>query len=165
MIGEAVGAAVAKYGAIVGGLMIGTAAKYGLALTDGKRLTLKGAIADLLLLGILGLLAILVSDSLALTGNARVLAGALAAVSSDRLVRLARDQFMRSAEGQISKLMPPVEKEAILHVPAGDGQPDHIDVQTPALTEADRMKVNLRRAYGGKGSLPESVRILLSKLD
>jgi hypothetical protein len=61
--------------------------------------------------------------------------------------------------------MPPVEKAAILHVPAGNGQPDHIDVQSPARTEAEQMSVNLRRAYGGKVSLLESVRVLLRKLD
>lgn len=154
MIGEAIGAAISKYGAIFGGLAIGTAAKYGLLLTDGKRLTLRGALADMLLLGMLGLLAVLISDAMHLTGNARVLCGALAAVSSDRLVRLARDRFMKSAEGQMSRLLPAGEREAIMRLPAGKGDPDQIDVQVPPTTPSDRMRSILRQSYGRNGDRP-----------
>lgn len=95
--------ALAKYGPTAAGLLIGTAAKYGLTLTEGRRLTWVGALSDVLLLGMLGFLAVVVSDAFALTGNARVLAGALAAVSSDRLVRLVRDRFLQRADRDLIK--------------------------------------------------------------
>lgn len=169
MIREAAAAAfaqaVTKYGAIVGGLAIGTAAKYGLALTDGKRLTLKGAVADLLLLGMLGLMAVLFSEALHLTGNAKVLVGALAAVSSDRLIRLARDRFLKAADGQMSKLLPPVEQEAVVEVPAGTGQPDTVRVQVPPVTRPERMASNLRRAFKRPRGAPEDHIALLREID
>ncbi|MDE0879958.1 MAG: hypothetical protein OSB00_15050, partial [Sphingomonas bacterium] len=100
------GAVAAKYGPTVAGLIIGTAAKYGLTMSEGRKLTIKGVIADMLLLGMLGLIAILIADWFALAGNARVLAGALAAVSSDRLVRLVRDRFLQRADQEIGEMLP-----------------------------------------------------------
>lgn len=94
------GVVSAKYGPTIAGLAIGTAAKYGLALNEGRPLTWRGVLADLLLLGILGLLAIAISELVAqvtrtpIGTDFRVLIGSLAAVSSDRLVRLARDRFV-----------------------------------------------------------------------
>ena len=103
--------AAARYGAVAIGLAIGTAARYGLALGDGKRLTWRGILADLLLLGILGLLAVIASDWAGLTGNAKVLAGALAAVSSDRLVRLVRDRFEKAATDRLDTMVAPVSAD------------------------------------------------------
>lgn len=105
-------ALTAKYGPTVAGLIIGSAAKYGLTLTEGRPLTWRGLLADALLLGMLGLLAILIADTFNLAGNARVLTGALAAVSSDRLVRLARDRFVRRIESDTNALaVLPVTKD------------------------------------------------------
>ena len=108
----------AKYGPTLAGLMIGTAAKYGLTLTEGGKLTWKGALADILLLGMLGLLAIAIGDALGLTGNYKVLAGALAAVSSDRLVRLARDRFMKRAGVELDAALR-AAPEAVAQLPGG----------------------------------------------
>ena len=155
-VGQAVGAALTKYGAIIGGLLIGTAAKYGLALNEGKRLTWKGALADLLLLGILGFVAVVFSDGLHLEGNAKVLAGAIAAVCSDRLVKLIRDRALKSAEGQMARLLPSGDREAIMRVPAGLGDPCHMDIQVPtkSSTGAERLQSNLRQSYGHTGDRP-----------
>ncbi|MEJ8630581.1 hypothetical protein P0F65_13425 [Sphingomonas sp. I4] len=101
------GAAGAKYGATIIGLGIGTAARYGLALSEGRQLTWRGMLADLLLLGILGLLAIAISDGAArIVGvtvgtDYRVLVGSLAAVCSDRLVRLVREHFMKRVSDEL----------------------------------------------------------------
>lgn len=84
-----------KYGLTGVGLIIGTAAKYGLTLQEGQRLTWRGLIADALQLGMVGLISVGIADWASLTGDARVFSGALAAVSSDRLIRLAREQFMQ----------------------------------------------------------------------
>jgi len=101
------GIAGAKYGPTIAGLAIGTAAKYSLALTEGRKLTWRGVLADVLLLGMLGLLAIAISDGAArIVGvtvgtDYRVLIGSLAAVCSDRLVRLARDRFFKRVAEEI----------------------------------------------------------------
>ena len=110
-------ALTARYGPTIAGLIIGTAAKYGLTLTEGRKLTWRGVIADMLLLGMLGLIAIAITDWFSLTGNARVLAGALAAVSSDRLVRLARDRFLRRIDGDLAPAIR--STEAMARVKAG----------------------------------------------
>ena len=104
------GLAGAKYGPTIAGMAIGTAAKYGLALSEGRRLTWRGVVADLLLLGMLGLLAIAISDAAAriigvsVGTDYRVLIGSLAAVSSDRLVRLARDHFLKRVDAELGQL-------------------------------------------------------------
>lgn len=159
---------IARYGAIVIGLTIGTAAKYGLLLSDGKRPTLGNLLIDALLLGMLGSLAIAVSDWLHLTGNAKVLCGALVAVSSDRLIRLVRDRFLKAADGQMSRLIPSGDREAILSVPAGKGEPDAIGVQVPPTSPAERVGASLRRNFGRSGDrrgVPEDQIELLRKLD
>lgn len=110
----------AKYGPTAAGLVIGTAAKYGLTLTEGKPLTWRGVVGDLLLLGMLGLIAIIIADWFDLAGNARVLAGALAAVSSDRLVRLVRDRFLKRIESDLGSAIK-AAPEALAIVPPGTG--------------------------------------------
>ncbi|KQO51417.1 hypothetical protein [Sphingomonas sp. Leaf257] len=104
------GLAGAKYGPTIAGMVIGTAAKYGLAVTEGRRLSWRSVFADLLLLGMLGLLAIAISDAAAriigvsVGTDYRVLIGSLAAVSSDRLVRLARDHFLKRVDAELDQL-------------------------------------------------------------
>ena len=98
--------AVSRYGAVAIGLLLGLLAKYGLALTDGHTPTWRGLLADLLLLGMLGLLAIIASDWLGLTGNMKVLAGAMVAVSSDRTVRAVRKRFEQWSAAQLEARMP-----------------------------------------------------------
>ena len=98
----------AKYGATIAGLVIGTAARYGLALSEKRKLTWRGVLADFLLLGILGLIAIAISDAAARIAGVsigtdfRVLIGSLSAVSSDRLVRLARDYFLKRVSDELA---------------------------------------------------------------
>lgn len=132
--------AIGIYGPTSAGLAIGTAAKYGLTINEGRPLSWRGVLADLLLLGMLGLLAIAIADWLALTGNARVLAGALAAVSSDRLVRLARDRFMRRVEVETSALGDAARAAEVTKVPAGNGEPDMIGVQ-PGVPDSAKARV------------------------
>ena len=96
--------AATRYGPIAIGLGIGTAAKQGLAIGDGKPFRWRDLFADILLLGFLGLFAISVSDQFQLTGNARVLMGALVAVSSDRLVRAVRKRFEQRVASEIDQL-------------------------------------------------------------
>lgn len=91
--------ATARYGAIALGLLIGTAAKYGVAINDGTPPTWRTVIADVLMLGMLALIAVVASDVFALTNqNARVFVGAVAALLSARLIKLVRDKAFNRAE-------------------------------------------------------------------
>lgn len=138
---------IGRNSAIIVGLTIGTAAKYGLTLTEGRKLSWRGVIADLLLLGMLGLLAVTVADWCSLTGNARVLVGALSAVSSDRLIRLARDRFMKRVEDELSTTVAASPVTAA-QVPAGVGAPEAVSLLpgTPDRSIA-RAGAALRGAY------------------
>lgn len=96
--------AVSRYGATIVGLVVGTAAKNGLALNEGKPITCKSLLADALLLGLLGLIAVSVSEYFGLTGNAKVLSGAMAAVSSDRLILMVRRRFEQRLTAELDQL-------------------------------------------------------------
>lgn len=85
--------AAARVGPIVAGLVLGTAAKYALSMIDGGRVTARVLVIDLLLQGVLALIAMAISDLAGLSGNPRVFVGALVALNSDRIVRKARDAF------------------------------------------------------------------------
>jgi len=98
---SALGDAFARYGSIGAGLVIGTAARYGLAITDGKTLTWKGAIADLLLLGLVALAAVVVSDRLGLSGDTQAFASALLSLSSDRMIKLLRQWALKRAASEL----------------------------------------------------------------
>lgn len=138
---------IVRNAAILAGLAIGTAAKYGLTLTEGRKLSARGAIADLLLLGMLGLLAIIIADFFHLAGNARVLVGALSAVSSDRLIRLARDRFMQKVATDIGTAVAASSSTAAM-VPAGIGEPDSVVMQPGTDdTPTARAGASLKRAH------------------
>jgi NhaP-type Na+/H+ or K+/H+ antiporter len=94
-------AAVQRYEAIVLGVAIGTAAKYGMTLSEGRSVTWRGVLADILLMGFVALMALVATDRLGLTGNSATLCAALFAISSDRVVRLVRERFMRRVEASM----------------------------------------------------------------
>lgn len=79
---------------ILTGLGLGTAAKYALSMMDGGRVTVRTVVIDLLLQGVLALIAMSLSDAAGLAGNPRVFVGALVALNSDRIVRKYRDAFL-----------------------------------------------------------------------
>jgi len=89
---------LARYGAIALGIGIGTSAKYGLALSEGKIPSWRGVIADCLLMGMVALLALFVTDRMSLSGSSATLCASLFAISSDRVIRLIRDRFERKVQ-------------------------------------------------------------------
>jgi hypothetical protein len=166
------GALGAKYGTTAIGLVLGTAAKYGLTLTEGKRLTWKGVAADLLLLGILGFIAIFIGDiagrifGMTVSGDVRVLTGSLAAVSSDRLVRLVREYFLKRTESELArgiKASPATSAD----VPAGIGEPSAVTIR-PGLddTATARAGRSLHDAYdpSTRQSVPDDMGQILAQL-
>ena len=92
---------LAKYGAILFGLIVGTAARYGLILSEGRKITLRMLAADALLMGFLALAATEVVERLHLSGSAAGLSSAILALASDRVIRLMRDRFLRKVDAEI----------------------------------------------------------------
>ena len=157
--------AVARYGAVASGLAIGTAAKYGLTLSEGKPLTWRGAVADALLLGMLGLVAVVVCDRMGLHGDVKAFASALAAVSSDRLIRLIRSRFEDVAQAKLDQLARVAIASDLAAVPAGEGRPDAIRAEV--IQDETKFGSSLRSAFGrpARQRVPEDQIELLRALD
>ena len=96
-------ALVVKYGAIVTGWAIGTAAKYGLMLGEGRRVTLKVMLIDVLLMGMVVLLARWVIARLGLNPTDAATAAALIGLSSDRLIRMVRVWFLKRVDAELQQ--------------------------------------------------------------
>ena len=96
-------ALVVKYGAIVTGWAIGTAAKYGLMLGEGRRITLKVMLIDVLLMGMVVLLARWVIARLGLNPTDAATAAALIGLSSDRLIRMVRVWFLKRVDAELQQ--------------------------------------------------------------
>lgn len=97
-------AVAAKYGAIAVGLAVGTGAKYGLTLVEGRKITLRLIIIDALLIGMVALLAATACEKLHIDGNAAAMVSALFAVSSDRVLRMLRERFLRRVDVELRAL-------------------------------------------------------------
>ncbi|WP_404713209.1 hypothetical protein [Sphingomonas sp. MMS24-J13] len=154
-----------RYAPVIAGLAIGTAAKYGLTLGEGRRLTWRGVVADLLLLGMLGLLSVVVCDRFGLTGDVKAFASALAAVSSDRLLRLIRKRFETIADQQLEQLTRVANVADLAKVPAGQGMPDA--VRAEVITDPSPLGSTLRSAFRNptRTRPPEDQIELLRRLD
>lgn len=95
-----------RYGPIATGLLLGTAARYGLTVSEGKPFSWRSLVADVLQMGFVGEIALLIADFWHLGGDYRVFAASLTAVGSDRIIRLARKSFLRWAEAQAHRFVP-----------------------------------------------------------
>ncbi|WP_380873586.1 hypothetical protein [Sphingomonas sp. DBB INV C78] len=91
---------IAKYGAILLGVVIGTSAKYGLTLVEGRKVTTRMIVADALLIGMVVLVARTVVVRLGLSDADAAMIAALFAVSSDRVIRLIRERFLRRVDAE-----------------------------------------------------------------
>lgn len=139
---------IGRYGGTAAGLLIGTLGKYGLTLSEGRPLKWKGLLADLLLQGVLGLIAIAIGEVLGLTGNAQVFVGALAALNSDRLVRFARDRFMDKVEKSDLGVTVKAASSTAAIVPAGVGDASNVLMQPGTDdTASARAGTALRTVY------------------
>lgn len=90
--------ALAKYGTIVAGWVIGTAAKYGLTLGEGRKVTPRMILIDLLLMGFVVLLARWIIERLGLNAGDAATIAALIGLSSERIIRLVRQWFLKRAD-------------------------------------------------------------------
>lgn len=91
-------ALAAKYGTIMAGWLIGTAAKYGLTLSEGRKVTWKMVLIDLLLMGLVVLLSRWVIERLGLNAGDAATIAALIGLSSERIIRLVRQWFLKRAD-------------------------------------------------------------------
>lgn len=94
-------AAFAKYGAIGIGLVVGTGAKYGLTLAEGRKITFRLILIDGLLIGMVALIASTVCERLHIEGNTAAMVASLFAVSSDRVLRMIRERFLRRVDAEL----------------------------------------------------------------
>lgn len=156
---------VSRYGAVAVGLAIGTAAKYGVALSDGTTVTWRGLLADVLMLGFLGVIAVLAADLLALQSlNAKVFVGAVAALLSARLITLVRDRMLSRAAAEIDRLVGVAKAADAVEVPAGSGKPDEIAAQVAPKDTAAAIGAALRKAHPASKKLPPDLQEPLDRL-
>lgn len=94
-------ALIAKYGAVVMGWLIGTAAKYGLMLGEGRKITLKVLLIDLLLMGMVVLIARWVIARLGLNPSDAATCAALIGLASDRIIRMVRVWFLKRVDAEL----------------------------------------------------------------
>lgn len=94
-VSEGLAAILAKYGAVLLGVGAGTAAKYKLTMSDGKRLTWGEVASDMLLVPMVVLVAAYVGAKLGAEAHLQAVMAAFLAVSSDRLIRILRERFIQ----------------------------------------------------------------------
>lgn len=99
-ISEGLTAIVTKYGAVLLGVGAGTAAKYKLSLSDGKKLTWGEVASDMLLVPMVVLVAAYAGDLMGAEPHLKAVLAAFLAVSSDRLIRLLRERFIQKVVQQ-----------------------------------------------------------------
>lgn len=92
---------IAKYGAVLLGVSIGTAAKYSLSMGEGRKITAAEVVSDLLLAPMMVLISATIGARLGADPMTMTTVAAFVAVSSDRFIRMLRDKFMQRAAAEI----------------------------------------------------------------
>lgn len=100
-VSEGLAAILAKYGAVLLGVGAGTAAKYKLTLSDGRKLTWGEVASDMLLVPMVVLIAAYVGAKLGAEPHLQAVMAAFLAVSSDRLIRILRERFIQRVSREI----------------------------------------------------------------
>jgi len=98
-------ALIAKYGWIAAGILFGFAAKYGLLMKRGKKITLRMVGADILLVGMVSLIAFNLVSRMGVEGEIAALIASLVAVGADRAVRLMTDRFWAQVDAALERDM------------------------------------------------------------
>lgn len=96
-------ALIAKYGWIAAGILFGFAAKYGLLMKRGKKITLRMVAADTLLVGMVSLIAFNLVARMGVEGEIAALIASLVAVGADRAVRLMTDRFWAQVDAALER--------------------------------------------------------------
>ncbi|MBO9377665.1 hypothetical protein GG804_12885 [Sphingomonas histidinilytica] len=93
---------LAKYGAVALGVSIGTAAKYGLTMGEGRKITRSEVISDLLIVPFLVLLAAWAGARFDADPMTMTTVAAFIAVSSDRVIRMLRERFIERLAAEMA---------------------------------------------------------------
>lgn len=88
----------ARYGSILVGIGIGTAAKWALVMAEGRNLTWRTLAIDMLLAPMVALLAVYGSVKFGMDPHTSAMLGALMSIASDRVVRLVRIRFLQKVD-------------------------------------------------------------------
>lgn len=105
-------AAIAKYGWIAAGILFGFGAKYGLLMKRGKPITFRMIAADMLLVGMVSLIAFNLVARMGVEGEIAALIASLVAVGADRAVRIMTDRFWAQVDAAMDRDL--VERKARL---------------------------------------------------
>lgn len=93
---------LAKYGAVVVGVGIGTAAKYRLNMGEGRVVTRKEVLADLLLVPFVIMLAAYVGTKLSADPHLMAIIASFMSLSADRLIRMLRERFLQRVDQEVA---------------------------------------------------------------
>lgn len=96
-------AALAKYGWIAAGVFFGFAAKYGLLMKRGRPIRFRMIVADMLLVGMVCLIAYNLVSRMGVTGEIAALISSLVAVGADRGVRIMTDRFWSQVDNALGQ--------------------------------------------------------------
>lgn len=91
----------AKYGAIAFGVAAGTAAKYGLMMAEGRKLTARIFMTDVLLVGMVVLIASNAVERMGVDGQGAAMVAASIAIASDRVIAMLRTRFLRQVDAHL----------------------------------------------------------------
>jgi hypothetical protein len=96
-------ALLAKYGWIAAGVLFGFAAKYGLLMKRGRPIGWRMVMADVLLVGMVYLIAYNLVLRIGVAGEAAGLIAAFVAVGADRAVRIMTDRFWGQVDSALGR--------------------------------------------------------------
>jgi hypothetical protein len=102
-MGSGIEGLIAKYGPLVGGWMIGTGAKYGLVISEGRKVTGRMIVADLLLMGLVVLLSRWLVEWLNLNPAGAATIAAMIGIQSEPLIRMVRIKFLKRVEQELDE--------------------------------------------------------------
>lgn len=134
-VGEAL---IAKYGTLVGGWFIGTAAKYGLVIGEGRKVTKRMIMADILLMGLVVLLCRWLVLWMGLDPSGAATIAALVGLQSEPIIRLVRIKFLKRVEAELEAHVKGEVRQAAGIEQSARNLKEGVNAPTTAATMAKR---------------------------
>lgn len=138
-LGEAL---IAKYGTLVGGWFIGTAAKYGLAIGEGRKVTRRMIMADILLMGLVVLLCRWLVQWIGLDPAGAATIAALVGLQSEPIIRLVRIKFLKRVELELEQHVKGEYRQAAGIEQSARNLQEGVNAPTTAAAMAKRAQVD-----------------------
>lgn len=118
------------YKPILIGLLIGTGAKYGMSMSEGRKVTFRDVVIDILQMAMLALAAKAAIEQVNLSEGAKLLLCAVFALSGQRVLNLAKTKFNKQLSG-VEGAIDGTRGGAVVELgdmPEHSGQPQSITV-------------------------------------